>query len=372
MKEVAQILELWNQAQQAGESVVLATVVRTRGSSYRLPGARLLLTSGGRHAGSVSGGCLEDDLLKKSWWLTESGPVIRRYDTTPEGEIATGGYGLGCNGIIHVLLERDSSILNLLRNVTDQRRAAAVAHIIAPEARAGQRLTIDTEGIVGHNLGRNELASAIETEARQTLSSGASQTALLDGCEFFLETLAPAVRLLVFGAGDDAVPVVNMANFLGWQVFVLDGRSHFARRERFPRADAVMVYRPEEPRVLSLVDPWTVAVVMSHSYSQDLAALKDLAGTPPRYLGVLGPRKRTEQLVSDAGLAPGDLSPALHSPMGLDIGADGPQQVALSVIAEIQASLNGREGGPLRQRAGSIHAPESKTAAGWIRSVVCA
>ncbi len=372
MKEIAQILELWTQAQQAGESVVLATVVRTRGSSYRLPGARLLLTSSGRHAGSVSGGCLEDDLLKKAWWLTEHGPVIRRYDTTPEGEIATGGYGLGCNGIIHVLLERDSSILALLRDVTDRRRAAAIAHIIAPEGRAGQRLTIDTDGHSTHNLSEAELAGAMETEARQTLFSGASHTTLLDGCEFFLETLTPAVRLLVFGAGDDAVPIVHMANSLGWQVFVLDGRSHYARPERFPGARSVTVYRPDEPRVLSLLDPWTVAVIMSHSYSQDLAAVKHLAGRPPRYLGVLGPRKRTEQLLSDAGLNPGDLAPVLHSPMGLDIGADGPQQVALSVIAEIQATLNGREGGLLRQRAGSIHAPESDVAAGWIRSIVCA
>jgi len=370
MKEIAQILELWNQAQQTEEPVVLATVVRTQGSSYRLPGARLLLTSTGRHAGSVSGGCLEDDLLRKAWWLTENGPVIRRYDTTSEGEIASGGYGLGCNGIIHVLLERNSSILGLLRDVADRRRAAIVAHAISPDSSAGQRLTIDTDGIAGHNLGDSELAGAIEIEARQALSSGASHTTFIDGCEFFVETLAPPMRLLVFGAGDDAMPVVSMANFLGWQVFVLDGRSHYARRERFPGADSVTVCRPEEPRVLSLVDPWTVAVVMSHSYSQDLAALKHLAGKPPRYLGVLGPYKRTERLLADAGLNSGDLSPALHGPMGLDIGADGPYQVALSVIAEIQATLNGREGGPLRQRAGSIHAPD--TATGWIRSIVCA
>ena len=106
MKELERILELWSAAQSAGESAVLATVVKTRGSSYRLPGARLLITQGGRHAGSISGGCLEEDLLKKAWWLTEKGPVVRRYDTTPDGEISTGGFGLGCNGIIHVRLER--------------------------------------------------------------------------------------------------------------------------------------------------------------------------------------------------------------------------------------------------------------------------
>jgi xanthine dehydrogenase accessory factor len=372
MKEIAQILELWNQAQQAADSVVLATVVQTRGSSYRLPGARLLLTASGGRAGSVSGGCLEDDLLKKAWWLTRNGPVIRRYDTTPEGEIATGGFGLGCNGIIHVLLERDSSVLPLLQEVAIRRKAAAVAHIVAPESKAGQRLTIDTKGIASSNFSDPGLADLIEPDVRQTLSSGVAQAMLRDGSEFFLETLTPVVRLLLFGAGDDAVPVADMANFLGWQVFVLDGRSHYARAERFPRANGVAVYSPEEPHALSLIDPWTVAVLMSHSYSQDLAALTQLAGKPPRYLGVLGPRKRTEQLMSDAGLEPGLLAPALHAPMGLDIGADGPEQVALSVIAEIQATLNGREGGPLRQRLGSIHAPEVESSATWVGSIVCA
>ncbi len=372
MKEIAQILELWNQAQQTGESVVLATVLRTRGSSYRVPGARLLLTSTGGRAGSVSGGCLEDDLLKKAWWLTRNGPVIRRYDTTPEGEIATGGFGLGCNGIIHLLLERDPSILFLLQDVAIRRRAAAIAHIVAPESKAGQRLTIDTEGIATCSFSDPQFAALIETDTRQTLSSGAKQSLLRDGSELFLETLTPAVRLLLFGAGDDAVPVAEMANFLGWQVFVLDGRSHYARAERFPRANEVRVYRPEESYAPSLVDPWTVAVLMSHSYSQDLSALKQLAAKPPRYLGVLGPRKRTEQLMSDAGLEPAHLAPALHAPMGLDIGADGREQVALSVVAEIQASLNGRQGGPLCERAGPIHASEMEAPAAWVGSIACA
>ena len=390
MRETAQILDLWKQCQESGESVVLATVVRTRGSSYRLPGARLLLTPTGARAGSVSGGCLEDDLLKKAWWLTRNGPVIRRYDTTPEGEIATGGFGLGCNGIIHVLLEQNPSVLTLIREVATRRRPAVIAHLIAPESRAGERLTLDTagerltldtagerltldtDGVAASNLSDARLSPSLESKARERLSSPASETILLDGSEFFIETLAPAVRLLVFGAGDDAVPVTEMANFLGWEVFVLDGRSHYARAEKFPRAKGVMVYQPAEPEFLSLIDPWTVVVLMSHSYSQDLSALKHLAARPPHYLGALGPRKRTEQLMSDAGLDSGRLAPSLHAPMGLDIGADGPEQVALSVIAEIQAALNGRAGGPLRQRAGSIHAPEGETSAAWVRSIVCA
>lgn len=341
MRETEQILELWAKAERAGESAVLATVVQTSGSSYRLPGARLLLTRTGQRAGSVSGGCLEDDLVKKAWWLTESGPLIRRYDTTPEGEIAS-GFGLGCNGIIQVLLERvapgRAEILDLLREVRTSRCPTTVAHILEPAARAGERITIN-----------------------------GTESADLDGVEAFIETLAPPVHLLIFGAGDDAVPLADLAKFLGWRVSIFDGRAHYARREKFPRVDDVIARPAAESASTVPIDPWTVAVLMSHSYRQDLEALRELASRPLRYLGILGPRKRSTQLLADAAIDDAHLGPALHSPMGLDIGADGPHQVALAVIAEIQAALNGREGGLLREGRGSIHAPE-ECAAGLLVS----
>ena len=380
MKELQQILGLWEAAEKAGESAVLATVVKTRGSSYRLPGARLLLTGGGERAGSVSGGCLEDDLVKKAWWLTEQRPVIRRYDTTPEGEIAT-EFGLGCNGIIHVLLERVTSasarVLKLIAKVREERRAAAVVHLIEPAAAvAGERLILDTEGAVAHNLSNAELAASLAEEARRALAEGNARTIRLGrDVEAFVEILQPAVHLLIFGAGDDAVPLVNLAKFLGWQVTVLDGRAHYARREKFPQADVVLVRRAGDSGLAAQIDPWTVAVLMSHSYNQDLENLRELATRPLRYLGILGPRKRTVQLLSDAGLDPERLVAALHSPVGLDIGADGPEQVALAVLAEIQATLNGREGGMLRERDGSIHASEGAAAdpeALWVQSIACA
>ncbi len=331
MKEFEQILALWSQLEAKGESAVLATVVKTSGSSYRLPGARLLLTSTGQRVGSVSGGCLEDDLVKKAWWLTENGPVIRRYDTTPDGEIAA-EYGLGCNGIIHVLLERltpgNAVALDAIRRVRETRSSSVISHP-------------------------------------------------LDGAEIFAETLVPPLRLLIFGAGDDAIPLVTLAKFLGWEVFVFDGRSHYARPEKFPQADQVMVRAPGSREALP-IDPWTAAVLMSHSYSQDLEMFKELVGSKLRYLGILGPRKRALQMLSDAGLEHAMDNQFLHSPMGLDIGADGPEQVALAVTAEIQAAINGRDGGLLRERAGSIHANAGSNSAtdaaenAWVRSIVCA
>jgi xanthine dehydrogenase accessory factor len=332
MKELERILDLWSAAQNAGESAVLATVVKTRGSSYRLPGARLLITQGGQRAGSISGGCLEEELLKKAWWLTEKGPVVRRYDTTPDGEIAAGGYGLGCNGIIHVLVERlvpgQASALDTIRDVRAQRRPASIEHVLTPAADSSDR-------------------------------------------EVWVETLQPAVRLLVYGAGDDAVPLTEFARHLGWEVFVFDGRAHYARRERFPCAHEVAL-RGTRP---VLIDPWTVAVIMSHSYSQDLAVLREISPQPLRYLGILGPAKRTAQLLADAGLDPSTLAPRMHAPMGLDIGADGPEQVALAVLAEIQSVLKGRQGRSLSGRGGPIHLRETDDADAEkfeVRSIVCA
>jgi len=364
MKEIAQILELWSAVAAAGEEAVLATVVKTQLSSYRLPGARLLLTRQGRRVGSISGGCLEDDVVKKAWWLSEKGPIVRRYDTTPDNEIATGGYGLGCNGIVHVLMERvrpgDAQILDLIRDVRTQRRPAVVAHVLEPAQAIGERFILG-----GHNL-----PAEIEAEARSALAAGASRLVRLGEREVFVETLAPAVRLLVFGAGDDAIPLTDLAKYLGWRVEVFDGRSHYARREKFPSADEVTVRAAGAPP--PAVDPWTVAVLMSHSYSQDLGALRELADLPLRYLGILGPNKRTARLLEDAGLDRAQISAQLHGPMGLDIGADGPEQVALAVIAEIQATLNSREGGALRTRDGSIHARDADAASAWTQSIVCA
>jgi xanthine/CO dehydrogenase XdhC/CoxF family maturation factor len=150
--------------------------------------------------------------------------------------------------------------------------------------------------------------------------------------------------------------LANLAKNFGWEVAVYDGRAHYARPDRFPMADSVSVRHPGMISQLPL-DPWTVAVTMSHSYSQDLQVLTELsAASLLPYIGVLGPRKRTEQMFEEAGLSRLAESSSLHSPMGLDIGAEGPDQVALAVVAEIQAAMNKRQGGPLSERDGSIHA----------------
>ncbi|HEX4772844.1 MAG TPA: XdhC family protein [Bryobacteraceae bacterium] len=336
MREIEQILQLWQQARKSGQPAVLATVVRTQGSSYRLPGARLLLLKDGRRAGSISGGCLEGDLLAKGWWLTEKGPIVRRYDTNADGEIGSGGFGLGCNGIIHVLVERitpdNPGILEALAEVRATRKPLTVCHRIAPETLVGTDIVRQSDGTTESELPESQV---------------------------FVETLTPPVRLLIFGAGEDAIPLAEMASYLGWRTHVYDGRAQYIRPNRFASAEEVAIRPPGSAEPLP-IDAWTVAVLMTHSYSQDLDILRQLAASPtPRYVGILGPRKRTVQLLADAKLNFVQLGEVLHSPMGLDIGADGPEQVAVAVMAEIQAVLNGRKGGLLRDRRGSIHAPDS-------------
>ena len=375
MTQLEQILELWEQIRNTGGSAVLATVVKTQGSSYRLPGARLLITSDGTRAGSISGGCLEDDLVKKAWWLTEAGSMVRRYDTTPEGEIGP-SFGLGCNGIIHVLLERvnpqEERVLPALQDVRIYRRPAAIAHILQPGERAGERVIVDAQGGIQWPLHGEGDAELLKRGAQAALARGASETTFISkDVEVFFEVLMPPIQLLVFGAGDDAIPVVELAKYLGWRVSVVDGRAHYARRERFMQADQVLVRAAGDFSVLGEMDSWTAAVLMTHSYAQDLEVIRELATKPLPYLGVLGPRKRTAQLLADAGLEESEAGSAIYGPMGLDLGADGPEQVALSVIAEIQATFNGRRGGLLRERGGSIHAAD-ETSTEWTPSIACA
>jgi xanthine/CO dehydrogenase XdhC/CoxF family maturation factor len=177
----------------------------------------------------------------------------------------------------------------------------------------------------------------------------------------FVETLLPPVPLVVFGAGHDVLPILELARGLGWQTEVVDPQARPASRSRFATADRVTLARPEHTSAEVDITPRTLALLMSHNYSHDLALLRFLLASPARYIGVMGPRKRTERMLSE--LAANEDAPLLeeaglarlHSPAGLDIGANAPAEIALSIIAEMRAVLDGRRGGMLRERRGSIH-----------------
>ena len=311
---------------------VLATLVSVEGSSYRRPGARLLITSNQTRIGSISGGCLEEDVIARAVNVLATGtPDAVIYDTTSENDVVW-GVGLGCHGIVRVLLERTLPgppwAVALGTNFTRRRTTAlAITHGGENRAQWGTRLAAPGD--------------------------------CPDPDALFLEMVSPPSALVIFGAGDDAKPLARLAKELGWHVTIADPRSAFATAERFPNSDAQTIASAEE--LVGRVDPGADAlvVVMTHHYVHDRPILRDLLSRPLAYVGLLGPRKRAEKILSDLGAAGLSISPKqraqLHAPVGLDLGADAPEQVALSIIAEMQAVLSGRNARPLRERTRPIH-----------------
>jgi xanthine dehydrogenase accessory factor len=364
MQEHARMMAAFSAVQAAGGVCVLATVVGTRGSSYRSPGARMLILPDGSRIGAVSGGCLEGELCRRAhWWTSESPAVLKTFDTSTQED--NEGFGLGCGGGIDLLLERietnDSVTHPLLaqQRVTESREAAALAVVLEASSASGLR--------VGERFARDGVQQYPEVSAllEHAVEIGYSFTAelregALAGCRLFVESLTPPVQLVVCGAGTDAQPVVAQAAALGWSVVVLDQRADFARESRFPDAARVLVAKIVAKDAAALdglrLDGRTAAIVMSHSFAQDTFFLESLLRQPLGYLGVLGSRRRTLDLLARMGR---DTMPSgLHAPAGLDIGAETPEQIALSILSEIQATVARRAGGALRERDGSIHGRE--------------
>ena len=384
MNEVRALVEAFDAANRRGERCALATVVSVEGSSYRRPGARMLVCEGGASTGTISAGCLEGDVVAHAKRAIRAGEVrLVGYDTASTSEEDVWGLGLGCNGIVHVLVEPlapDSPYVEALRRSCEAHAGIAPVTVAtvyrhAPPGPASAAARIDTgarlfiygSGEVGRERLSGEAAAMLEGEVRAlSLGGTMSGSRLFDveegAVKVFVETLLPPVPLVVFGAGHDALPVVELARSLGWQTEVVDPQARPASLSRFAAADHVTLARPEEVAARVSITPRTLTLLMSHNYSHDLLLLKFLLASPAPYVGVMGPRKRTERMLSE--LAAGEDAfrlgeedgERLHSPAGLDIGANSPAEIALSIIAEMRAALDGRRGGKLRERRGAIHA----------------
>jgi xanthine/CO dehydrogenase XdhC/CoxF family maturation factor len=358
--ETRQLLQLWSSARARGLESALATVVRIDGSSYRKPGARMLITRDGQRAGTVSGGCLEAEVTRKIWWLTERGPCVNNYTTSFDDD-SYPSYGLGCNGSVTLLLERAEqaeAVHQTLRASIEDREPSAVVTVVAtthPDAPLGSRLV--------HSSRREAPVTKLPPPFDQLLLQIAKEALLLresraiaatierSSIELFAEYVAPPPALFVFGAGDDAQPVVHLAHSMGWQVTVADGRAHLATPARFPAAHRVAILNLDQPLANLSIGPDDAAVVLTHSYQQDLAILRALLPRNLAYLGVLGPRRRTAKIIDEvtagASLNAERAMRSIKSPVGLDLGVGSPQVIALSIIAEIQAVLSRRSASPL-------------------------
>jgi xanthine/CO dehydrogenase XdhC/CoxF family maturation factor len=363
VREIRDILRAFERLREAGEAGVLASAVHTEGSTYRRPGARMLALPDDRTIGLISGGCLEGDLLEHSRSVRESGePRIVRYDMRPEEDILW-GLGLGCSGMVDVLLERvdaeAAGPLDLLAECIRERKAGALATALGGGAPLATRWALHPDG---RFRGATSGADEIEAAARRAAADGCGELLAGEAGRILIEVVQPPTRLVVFGAGPDAVPVVRIAAELGWEVEVVDWRPAYARSESFPQAAAVVLCEAEHIGEKVDLDGATAALVMTHHYLRDRSLLRCLLPSAAPFIGILGPRRRTEALLSELeeegfSVTAGQRE-RLHGPAGLDIGAESPEQIALALVAEVQAVLAGRRGGWLREREGPIHDPD--------------
>ncbi len=371
MMERRQIVELWRD--QATGTGVLVTLVLAEGSSYRRPGARLLVTAGAaRSAGTLSGGCLEAEVVKKAPWLVKDGARVERYSMLFD-DTAEIPFGLGCGGTVELLFEpADAPEGRALLEAVEaslKGREATVVSFLPGGGRGLRRLILDVDGTV---LFRSEGLS----EEKIACARGLTPGEVYEGR--FVERLAAPQRLFVLGAGDDARPVVEMAAAVGFAVTVADGRPQLARAERFPRAERVVWLGKDLhagcTRLGIRADD--AVVLMTHSYDQDRALLVATLPRAPRYLGLLGARHRSSLLVSEAAVMLGrtvaECCEQLFAPVGMDLGGDGPEAIALAIVAEVHGVVHGRLGSSLRLSAEDVALQVAKGGASRYLNTQCA
>lgn len=362
MKEVADIIKAFKTAQQDGRRTALATVVHVEGSAYRRPGARMLVTETGELTGAISGGCLEGDALRKALFaISQQQNRLVTYDTTDE-EDAKFGVQLGCNGIIHILFEPNPvHAIMLLEKAMEQRQDTVLSTIFSlKQGPQPGTCLLYTPDVTFSNVADKTLEEAIVQHAAEVFYSKTSLVTQYDQVNGFIELLRPPVSLVIAGAGNDAVPVVDMAKILGWNVTIVDGRAAQASQQRFPKADKVMVAKPGEAVPLINIDERTVFVLMTHNYNYDIAMLKALLlQDVPTYIGSLGPRRKLERMLDELNeqgvVITEEQRTNIYGPVGLDLGAETSEEIALSIIAEIKSVMTGKKARSLRDKNGPIH-----------------
>jgi xanthine dehydrogenase accessory factor len=380
VSELQDVLRAIEEGAAGGERMALATIVGVSGSTYRREGARLLVPERGKPVGTISGGCLEGDVREAAAEVMKTRvPRLLHFDLTADDEVVW-GWGLGCNGVIDVFVEPAEGAVQtagaIRRAVEEQRRVSVVTVVEASAAgrvRPGARMLVHPDGQTEGSIGDGQIDQRAVEEALDSIRVERSGMVWLDpDVRAFVEVLGPPLRLLVCGAGHDAIPLVRFAAGLGWRVEVVDDRHAFLKPHRFPGAVRFVKAEPIDAAREAGVDERTYVVVMSHNFLRDKDYLRSFLGTPARYIGMLGPGARLERLLGELRrdgyqAEPGDLG-VVHGPAGLDLGGDGPEEVAWAIVGEILARSKGREGGSLRERHGPIHdrprAPEDSLPSG--------
>jgi xanthine dehydrogenase accessory factor len=375
MKQIRDIIKAFDEAQKLGKQTALATVVHVEGSSYRRPGARMLIEDDGQLTGAISGGCLEGDALRKALLvMTGKRSKLVTYDTMDDDD-AKFGVGLGCNGIIQVLIEpidesNPNNPIKFLKAINEKRQQSVLVTLFSLQDKKDpqygtcllvkeDKTIIDTTPVLKDVLMHDaeEVMINQASSFKNYISNDHDLTA-------FIEVIKPTVSVIIIGAGNDVIPLADMADILGWEATVIDGRANYAKKERFASACQVLVSKPEQVLDQIEIDERTVFLLMTHNYNYDKAMLKQLLQKNVTYIGMLGPKKKRERILDefkDEGLVftEQQLS-VLHSPVGLDIGAETSEEIALSILAEIKAMFANKDVQSLRKIKEVIH-PRSAT-----------
>ena len=357
MKQILTELDRW---QERNEEIALATLVRVRGSAPRPPGARLGLTRSGKLTGSVSAGCVENDVFERALQVLDDGrPIVASYGIADE---LAAQVGLSCGGSIDVLIEPflPEDAWQALRRAVQSERPAALSIGLTPGSLRGRKLAVLGDGLCVGSIDPS-LDSQLVGEAQRLLLSGGTRVLTLpwEGGEatLFLEAFPPTLRLYIVGATHTAIPLCRMAKELGFRVTVIDARSVFATNERFPEADEVLRAWPDEVLDDAMLDPYAYVVSLTHDPKFDLPTLARALRSDTRYIGALGSRsthERRKAQLREQGFGQAELA-RIRAPIGLDLGGRSPEEIALAILAEMMAVRSGRDARPLSERKAPIH-----------------
>jgi xanthine dehydrogenase accessory factor len=356
-KETAEILARAARLQEAGSRVAVATVVHIEGSAYRRPGAKFLVDTEGGASGSISGGCLEADVREIALRvIRENAPTLLHYDTGADDH-SVWGLGLGCSGAIDVFVQpmgaQTRETVERTRELLAGESPFAVSTVIRGPAGVGSALVVAADGANAGSTGDAALDREIIREASSLLSRRETKLHAAGAAEVFTEVFVPPPHLVIFGAGDDAIPLCAYAADVGFHVFVVDHRGGYLSASRFPAASRLFPFRPEDGTSSLPLGPNDYAVVKTHSFAHDREWIRRLLATGVAYVGVVGPRARTRKLLEEIGAGSAD---RIFAPVGLDLGAEGPEQVAFAIVAELLAVRSSRDPASLRAKQGTIHA----------------
>ena len=360
MKELADIVHAFEQMAEEKQRMALATVVHVEGSSYRRPGARMLVSEDGRYIGAISGGCLEGDALRKAALaITQGKKKLVVYDTTDEDD-AKLGVQLGCNGIVSILFEPlNFDCTDLIKGLQEMLQSRNPQVLVTGFSRNQH----EHWGTLLHNQIAKHGSPLLSEAVQRVHAQKKSEYIVIDAGtaqqEVFVEYIMPAVSLIIVGAGNDTMPLESLARLIGWSTTVVDGRPTHANAQRFAKASRILVGKPDSILPQLNMDDRTAIVLMTHNYNYDLSFLQGMQSHTFRYIGLLGPAAKRDRLLKDLkeqGILFSETQMRnIYGPTGLSLGAETSAEIALSVCAEIMAVMENQTPLHLRNQLTPIH-----------------